>query len=173
MTDSEKFLKYWNDFIQILRQKITKDETHYFSYGYLKMVLAEEAISWSSESEVNGRWLAEYTKKHPDQGKRILNILTKDMRFSPVEKPNKDYASMIRSAAPVIGAAAGLSIVHLLHIPNLWIQFFSIVAPAVAAYPAGMLISDEIAERTNLQWIKTYLDQLEKYKNSVLSILSS
>jgi len=171
-TDIELFEKYWDEFIQIFRNKVKQSRAQPLTHPLLKLMLSEIQTSWNTNLEDNGRWLHAYTEKNPEKGKIIQKILLEDMHFDMEEKP-KNYMGMVSGLAPFIGVAAGFGMVRLFHTAQLWKQIISLVTPAAVAYPTARKISDDISNRNELQWLEKYIFQLDKYKSSVISVLNS
>lgn len=172
MSTVSEFEKLWSKFTTRLQGVlINKSKAQKLTYSIADIVLSDAAVSWSLSYDECGRWMSGYIKENPAKGALIKKILTEDMRFTEVpEKKNIPVAAQI--AVPIVTAALGGGISYLLH-AKLAIIILSAVVPAVLSYPAVRSLNSSIEIKNKETLIKDYMQQLDKYKNSIVSILSN
>lgn len=170
-TEKEKFESLWNDFLTLTKGKLMRTiNKHSLSTPLANLILSETAGVWGVEYEVYGRWLKNLRENNSSKAKLISNILFNDMRFTEV-KPRKEIPSYCKFIIPVIGAFAGYAITHHFEYSKLT-QTISFITPAVLLYPIVQNFRKNQIEKNKEKLISQYLEQLEKFKNSILSILS-
>ena len=167
----EKFESLWSDFIALVKGRLlTTANKQTLSTSLANLILADAASSWGSDYEINGRWVKEIREQEPKKAELILEVLLNDLKFSDVRIKGvlPDYCNYL---IPTIGAIVGYAASHYWGASKLW-QVVSTVAPAVLLYPA-VKVYRKNQELSNIENITNqYIEQLEKYKNSIISILS-
>ena len=171
MSNVSDFEKYWKKFTTKLKGALmeqTKNQP--LSYSSASIVLSDVAMAWSLSYDDCGRWLLGFTQENPDKGAIITRILTQDMKFTEIPE-SKDFPEIAKIAAPVFGAVLGFGISHFLN-ASILIQAISTIAPAALIYPVtkNLGASVKIAKQEIL--LHDYMEQLEKYRKSVLSVIS-
>lgn len=170
-TDKEKFESLWNDFVILIKGKlITTSNNQRLSTPLANLILSDAVSTWTSEYEINGKWLYGFSEREPQKADLIRDILMNDMKFGDIEM-RKELSNGIYYIVPAIGAIAGLSISYLSGASKV-IQAISTIAPAILLYPAVKKFGKQQAETNVHRFIEDIMQQLEKYHNSILSILS-
>lgn len=170
-TDREKFDSLWNDFIALVKGKLINSASKQkLSVPLANLILSDAASTWTSEYEINGKWLYGFAEREPQKADLIREILMNDMKFGDVEM-RRELSNGIYYIVPAIGAIAGLSISYFSGASKV-IQAISTIAPAILLYPAVKLFGKQQAETNVQKNIEDIMQQLEKYHNSILSILS-
>lgn len=171
-TDRERFEANWQKFTTQLRgQMMIEAKKQKLTYPMLKLMLASHVGYWDSRQKEGGRWLDAYEAANPEKGALVREILVKDMCFSE-EEDSRSQTDIWKYAVPVGGAAAGFAISHALG-AAAGVQAVATVAPAVIGYPLAGSLSGSARERGKKELLDRYMAQLQKYKKSVESILSS
>lgn len=170
-TNKEKFESLWKDFVALVKGKlITTANKQTLSTPLANLLLNDAKSSWGSEYEINGKWLSKFMETEPDKAALIRNVLLEDMTFSEVEA-TKPFPSFYNYIVPTAGAIAGLVVSACVGATKL-IQGISTIAPAVLLYPAVKAYGKQRDDMNRDKDIEAYMHQLEKYKNSIVSILS-
>lgn len=171
--DKSSFEKNWTAFITRLKgQIISRSQKHEMGYQQLRLLLSDAALSWVSGEEACGRWLMTYSRSNPAKGESIRDILTKDMQFTELPPPKKAYNETLNYVIPVAGAAAGFGISSMFKATTL-IKAISTIAPAAVLYPSAKSLGDNLNKNSKSLQLEEYIDQLEKYKLSVISVLET
>lgn len=92
------------------------------------------------------------------------------MCFTEID-PKGELPNYYNYVIPAVGACAGCAISMYLGYGKL-VQAVSTVIPAVLLYPAVTTFRNRMTETNKDKCIESYIAQLEKYKNSVISVLS-
>lgn len=170
-TNKDKFESLWIDFVTLVKGKlITTAKKQTLSTALANLILSEAAAAWSSDYEINGRWIMELEKEDMSKCELIKEVLTKDMKFSEIiiKKELPDYYNYL---VPTIGAGVGYASSCLLDFGKI-AQIVSVIAPAIMLYPAVKMFRQNQIENNIAQNVNSYLEQLVKYRDSVLAILS-
>ena len=170
-TDKERFESLWGDFCSLVKGKLlTTAQKQTISAPLANLILSEAASSWLSEYEINGRWLMKYRLKDEAKANLVQEVLTLDMKFAEVclKSELPDYYNYL---IPVIGAGLGYVTGNLLALGKV-AQVVSVVAPAVLLYPAVKMYRRNQAMANVEINVNLYMNQLNKFKDSVISILS-
>lgn len=169
--DLEKFESLWNDFITLVKGKLlTTANTLSLSTPVANLILTEAKSSWGSDCEIYGRWIMNIRRENPEKAELISEILLKDLKFSDIcaKSVLPDYCNYL---IPTIGAFIGYTVGGALDFSKLW-QTVSTIVPAVLLYPAVKSYRNNQQLLNNEYTVNQYIEQLEKYKNSIISILS-
>lgn len=170
-TDKERFEQYWNKFITRLRgQMLNTMAKQKLTYPMMKLMLADEVEFWDSRQQEGGRWLDQYEAKYPEKGALIRTVLVKDISFREEGGNAPQGGGSLKYIMPVGGATAGFLISHFMGASTV-VRAVSTVIPAIAAYPIAVSITGSNKADADKKMIQLYLDQLEKYRLSVESIL--
>jgi len=170
-TDKEKFESLWNDFIILVKGKlITTSNTQRLSTPLANLILSDAASAWGSEYELSGKWLSQFAEKDPQKAELIRDIVMNDMKFSDISE-KKEISNQYNIIIPAIGAIAGLGISFFAGATKL-VQAISTIAPAVLLYPAVKSFGKQQNEINKKNTIDELMVQLDKYNNSILSVLS-
>lgn len=170
-TEKEKFESLWSDFIALVKGKlITTSSNQKLTTPLANLILADAAASWGSEYEINGKWLSKLKETEPEKAELVREILLNDIKFNEIDTKSElpEYYNYV---IPAVGACAGLAISMYLGWSKI-IQAVSTVLPAVLLYPAVNTYRSRIGAANAENYIENYIQQLDKYKNSVISILS-
>lgn len=170
-TEKEKFEALWADFLALVRGKlITTANKQNLSTPLANLILSDAASSWGSEYERNGKWLNQFKETEPEKAQLVCDVLLRDMAFADIEEKN-DLPDFYNYAIPAVGACIGLAMSMYAGCGKL-IQAISTIAPAALLYPAVKTFRNSMHTANQEKNIDSYMLQLEKYKNSIVSILS-
>ena len=170
-TEKEKFESLWADFIALVKGKlISTAAKQKLSTPLANLILSDAASSWNSEYEINGKWLSNFKGVDSKRAELVGEILMNDMHFVEMEAKG-ELPTYYNYVIPAVGAFAGCAISMYLGYGKL-IQAASTIIPAVLLYPAVTTFRNRMNESNIDKCIDGYIAQLEKYKNSVISVLS-
>ena len=170
-TEKEKFETLWSDFSTLVKGKLlTTAQKQTLSTPLAKLILSDATGSWDDEYTMYGRWLHQLSQTDAAKAELVKDVLLKDMNFSEVEQTSilPDYYNYL---VPSISACAGYAVSRFLELGLIGDTALAIL-PAVMSYPAVKQYRKNQANVAVGKTIASYMEQLEKYKNSVLSILS-
>lgn len=170
-TSKEKFETLWNDFSTLIKGKlIISAQKQTLSTPLAKLILSDGIGLWEDKYSMYGRWLQQFEESEPTKAQLVKDVLLKDMSFTEVKHPSilPDYYNYI---VPSIGACTGYAISKYLELGVL-AKSALVIFPALLSYPIVKQYRKHQTEITANKTIESYMKQLEKYKNSVLSILS-
>lgn len=171
LTDKEKFESLWADFIALVKGKlISTANKQKLSTPLANLILSDAASSWNSDYEINGKWLSNLKGVDPKKAEVVEDILLNDIHFDEIETKGES-PSYYNYVIPAVGACAGCAISMYLGYGKL-VQIASTIIPAVLLYPAVKTFRNRMNETNKDKCIEGYMAQLEKYKNSVVSVLS-
>ena len=182
-TEKEKFESLWNDFSTLVKGKlITTAQKQSLTTPLAKLILSDAAGAWRDEYSTYGRWLQQLAKNESSKFELIKDVLINDMRFNDVELPSVlpnycDYLVPTISALTYVCfltafcACAGYAISKFWELGTIANAAFVIV-PALLTYPAVKQYRKTQTETAVSKTIDSYMNQLEKFKNSILAILS-
>lgn len=170
-TNTENFERLWDKFFVGLKGRIMKKaKNQELTYPLMKLILSDAKSDWETEYEECGRWLIGYMQENPAKGRIVREILTDNMSFKEVHK-KPDSLGVAGVLAPLAGAALGFGVSSLFG-AGIVVKIVSAVVPAGLSFGAVKAIEPKMKEKSLSDLIDGYLSQLEKYKNSVLSVLS-
>ena len=170
-TEKEKFESLWNDFGTLVKGKlITTAQKQSLTTPLAKLILSDAAGAWRDEYSTYGRWLQQLAKNESSKFELIKDVLINDMRFNDVELPSvlPNYCDYL---VPTISACAGYAISKFWELGTIANAAFVII-PALLTYPAVKQYRKTQTETAVSKTIDSYMNQLEKFKNSILAILS-
>lgn len=169
-TEKEKFESLWSDFIALVKGKLINTiAKQKLSTTLANLILSDAASSWNSEYEINGKWLINLKEVDVKKAELVRNILLNDMHFTEIDK-QRELPSYYNYVIPAAGACLGCAISMYLDYSKL-VQAASTIIPAVLLYPAVIMFRNRMNETNKDKCIEEYIAQLEKYKNSVISVL--
>jgi len=170
-THKEKFDSLWTDFITLFKGKLIEvANKQTLSTPLANLILDDARSIWTSSYEINGRWLNKLQKEEPQRGEIVSKILTHDMTLTDIEHGSvlPVYCNYL---IPILGAGVGYAISSFYDASKV-VQGISTVLPAVLLYPAVIQYRG-IQKNKNIQTnIEAYITQLDKYYQSVVSVLS-
>ena len=170
-TEKEKFESLWADFIALVKGKlISTAAKQKLSAPLANLILSDAASSWSSEYDINGKWLSSLKELDPKKAELVREILLNDMCFTGMDIKG-ELPTYYNYVIPAVGAFAGCAISMYLGYGKL-VQAASTIIPAVLLYPAVTTFRNRMNESNTDKCIDGYIAQLEKYKHSVISVLS-
>ncbi len=171
ITEKEKFESLWTDFIALVKGKlISTAAKQKLSTPLANLILSDAVSSWNSEYEINGKWLSNLKGVDPKKAELVGEILLNDIHFDEIAT-KKELSTYYNYAIPAVGACAGCAISIYLGYGKL-VQAASTIIPAVLLYPAVNTFRNRMNETNKDKCIEGYIAQLEKYKSSVVSVLS-
>lgn len=170
-THEEYFDRLWDKFFVRLKGKIIKEAgKQELTYPLMKLILADTKSDWLSEYDEGGRWLRGYMMENPAKGRIVYEILADNMSFKEVQK-KPDSLGITGVIAPLAGAALGFGISSLFG-AGIVIKIVSTVVPGALIFGTTKAIEPKMKNKSLQALINGYLDQLEKYRYSVLSVLN-
>ncbi len=165
-----QFQTYWQEFISYLSaQIIRRGGGQLPSHTQMNMILTDAALDWDSEETVSGRWLRGLQNSR--KGQLIRSVLVDDMHFRPVSE-RKGLPPFLQYITAIMGGILAFLLTRLLG-GWLWLQILLCILAAVLLYPVMVMITKKSAEAAKRLTFTEYLNQLDVYYQSVLSILSS
>ena len=169
-TINNEFENRWNDFLASFKgSMVSSSRRQEITLPIAKSLLQEAAMSWSQDYNLNGAWLRKLMRDYPKKGNMVREILLEDMTVEmPPEK--SDNTNAIRYGIPVGTGLASLAAASLLSAGTA-----TVIGSAVAGAAIGYVFSkskiDDMKEKKVLGTVDDYGSQLEKYRNSIVSIL--
>lgn len=171
ITEKEKFESLWADFITLVEGKlISAAAKQKLSTPLANLILSDAASSWNSDYEINGRWLSSLKEINPSKAELVVEVLLKNMHFDEMDTKGEIPAYIIY-VIPTVGACVGCAVSMYLGCGKI-VQAVSTILPPALLYPAVITFRNRINEIRKDKCIEGYIAQLEKYKNSVMSVLS-
>jgi len=165
-----KFQELWDDFVSSFKGRlITESSKQELSFAIAKLSLAEVVSTWSSEYTINGRWLYKLIQEEPEKGKLVKEILTRDISLMEVKSAYSN-SDRIKYIIPLGAGAIGYGVAHLAELATLGTACATLI-PMAVAYP---LATTHLSNKKNQQKesvINSYVNQLNKYKEAVISAL--
>lgn len=166
----ENFQKCWEKFKnQVQGQMMMQAKKDMFTFASLNLILKSSVDFWDSRYSEGGRWLDGLEKEHPEQAGLIRNILLNDMKFTEAST-EESKGGVLKYVVPAGTAVAGFAMSKAAGF-NKTIQALCTVAPAVASYPITNNIMNTMEDNRKMEKIQAYIGQLDKYKQSIESIL--
>lgn len=168
----EEFEKYWKKFAtQLQGQIMTQAQKGVLIHSALNLILADCVGFWDSKYSEGGRWIDKYETEYPKNAEMIRDILLRDMKFTDEGKESFDH-KVLKYIVPVGTAAVGFAISGFSK-ASMFARAVWTVVPAAAAYPIATNIVNMKADDAKEKLIQAYMDQLDKYKQSIESILKN
>ena len=169
-TLTTKFQELWQDFVSSFKGNlITESHKQDISFATAKLALGEAVSTWASEYTINGRWLHKLIQENPSKGNLVKEVLTRDVVLSE-EKSNGPKSDNLKYIITIGAGAIGYGIAYVAGL-NTVVTACAALVPMVLAYPiANRYILDQ-KEKARADLINSYVNQLNKYKQSILSIL--
>ena len=169
-TEKEKFESLWTDFMALVKgMLINTIAKQKLSTPLANLILSDAASSWNSEYEINGKWLSNLKNVDSKKAELVSEILLNDMRFTEIDI-QAELPMYCNYVIPAAGACIGCAISMYLDYSKM-VQAASTIIPAVLLYPAVTTFRKRMNETNKDKCIEEYIAQLEKYKNSVISVL--
>lgn len=166
----EEFEKCWKKFATRLQGQIMMQvKKGMLIHSSLNLILADCAGFWDSRHSEGGRWLDKYEAEYPEKAGIVRDILLKDMKFTG-EEGNPSRYGALKYIVPVGSAVAGFAVSGGIGASGL-VRAACTVVPAAVAYPVTLNIMKMKAEDGKKELIRAYMNQLDKYKLSIESIL--
>lgn len=170
-TNKEKFVSLWNNFVSLTKGKLIQAaKGQDLTQPLANLILSETSHTWMSEHELNGKWLCKYTEENEKKASLIKEILLSDMRFDEI-KQKSIMPGYYTYLIPAIGAVAGYAIGDYFKFNDVW-HIISTAVPAALLVPTVKAYRNEQLAKDKENIINLYIEQLTKYKNSIISILS-
>ena len=165
-----KFQELWDDFISSFKGNlIIESKKQDISFPLVKLTLTEAISTWLSEYTINGRWLYKLTQDDPEKGKLVKEIIIKDISLVEI-KSNGPDSSSAKYLAPIGAGALGYGAAKLLGLATVGTACATVI-PMIVAYPVAAQYISGKKDANQEQMINGYVNQLEKYKKSIISVL--
>lgn len=165
-----KFNELWQDFVSSFKGNlITESRKQDISFAFAKLALSEAVSTWTSEYTINGRWLHKLMQDDSSKGNLVKEILTKDIALTE-ERFNGTKSDSLKYIVPVGAGAIGYGVAHALELATLGTACATL-APMAIAYPLTTKYLSNKKEKAQDNLINAYVDQLNKFKESILSAL--
>ena len=165
----ESFEKNWEEFLTKLKGQMLRQKDNNLTLDLLSSVLKEVLASWRSEYDILGRWLIDYTKQNEQKGKEISVVIFEDMKFEEVKIADNSNKKML-DILPWAAAAVGFGASYFLKASQV-IQAVATILPPAVLIPLTNNVKNEYAIQKKRNQINDYLTQLDKYKNTIISII--
>lgn len=167
----ENFLSTWEEYITKLKGLLLRQKNDSLTIDSASSALNEVNASWRSEYDILGRWLTDFTKFDEEKGKEITSIIFEDIKFEEI-KVMSNYKHKILDILPWAGAALGFGVSHLFKAGQT-IQAVLTILPPALLLPATKKAKTDFGIQQSRNLIDEYLSQLDKYKNTIISIIES
>lgn len=165
-----KFQELWQDFVSSFKGNLlTESRKQKISYAIAKMALSEAVSTWTSEYTINGRWLYKLMQDEPAKGELVKEIFTKDITLTEV-KSTESKSDSLKYLVPIGAGAVGYGVAHLAELATIGTACATL-APMAVAYPLTKKYLSNKKEKEEENIISSYVNQLNKYKESILSAL--
>lgn len=165
-----KFQELWDDFVSSFKGNlITESSKQGLSFAIAKLSLSEAVSTWSSEYTINGRWLYKLIQEEPEKGKLVKEILTKDISLTEVKSESSNSDSL-KYIIPVGAGAIGYGVAHMAGLATLGTACVTLI-PMAVAYPLTTTHLSNRKDKEKERIINGYVNQLNKYKEAVMSAL--
>ena len=163
---TQRFEQLWEQFIATFKGSlITEARKQHVNLTLAKILLKDAAETWTADYGVTGVWL-----QQPKKGELVEEILTHDLTLQDVKiappKPN----NALKVAAPIGAGVAGLAVAKALSLGTVATATAGAV-PAALALPIVNARMETAAAKRKQRIIDAYVQQLDKYKESIKSIL--
>lgn len=166
---TQNFENYWKEFIQSFEGAlINESKRQTLTYPLIKLILSEASTSWNDDTTQRGRWLLKFETESPEKGKAIEEILTSDMTVTEVKISSN--GNVIRVAGPFGVGVAGYAVASMLGASTIG-SIAAAVIPGVISIPIFNSRAETVKHDAVLRLIDAYVSQLNKYHDSVVSIL--
>ncbi len=165
-----KFQELWDDFVSSFKGLlITESSKQELSFAIAKLSLTEVVSTWSSEYTINGRWLYKLIQEEPEKGKLVKEILTKDISLTEVKL---EYSSpdSLKYIIPLGVGVIGYGVAHIAELATLGTVCTTLI-PIAIAYPLTTTHLSNKKDKQNERIISDYVNQLNKYRDAVISTL--
>ncbi len=170
-THKDKFESLWKDFIALFKGKLIEvSKKQKLTTPLARLILTDAASTWFSDYEINGRWLKKLTQEDASRAKLVRDILEKDMTLQEVHKKG-ELPIICDLLLPLATAGVGFAVSYYLGADRL-VQTLSALIPGALTYPGVRMLRKSQIENNKQVAIDQYVAQLEKYYNSILSVIS-
>lgn len=146
------------------------------SFATLADIYEARQDFWKDRFEDGGGWLERYHSENPQKGELVKTILLKDMHVEPftVHAPKIGLSRTIRITC---GVGAGYLVNHFYPmsakiIPTSVAPIATIAVCGIMGYCLGLPLDSSIADTARRRTIDEFLNQLEKYRLAVETILA-
>ena len=168
---TQRFEQLWEQFIATFKGSlITEARKQHVNLTLAKILLKDAAESWTADYGVNGVWLKHLKQDEPKKGELVEEILTHDLTLQDVKiappKPN----NALKVAAPIGAGVAGLAVAKALSLGTV-ATATAVAVPAALALPIVNARMETAAAKRKQRIIDAYVQQIDKYKESIKSIL--
>jgi len=165
-----KFQELWQDFVSSFKGNlISESRKQKISFAIANMALGEAVSTWTSEYTINGRWLYKLMQDEPAKGELVKEIFTKDIALTEV-KPSGAKSDSLKYLVPIGAGAVGYGVAHLAELATIGTACATLV-PMAVAYPITTKYLSNQKEKEEKNVINSYVNQLNKYKESIMSAL--
>ena len=173
MQDFEgQFSGHWKDFLaRLVGQMGRRARGKLPPFLQLQLILQDTASDWAGDDNRWGRWLMALEKEDARKARLIRDILLQDMRFQEITA-SRGLPPYLQAVIPAAGAAAGLGISMLCRAP-IWAVAVSAIVPGLILIPTVRIMGEQREKQALQDGIYAYLSQLDKYCQSVQSVLRS
>lgn len=166
-----QFNIHWQNFITQYKGRLSLgSKAQKITFGYVKIQLDDIMSMWSSSDTEAGKWLEKYNAVNPQKGKLLRKILLEDIKLEEIEENGS--SDILAYIAPVAGAALGYSISFALGAETL-VKAASSILPAALIYPISKNVCENAKKTREERLIEEYTAQLDKYRQSVASVISN
>ena len=168
---TQRFEQLWEQFIATFKGSlITEARKQHVNLTLAKILLKDATEPWTADYGVNGVWLKHLKQDEPKKGELVEEILTHDLTLQDVKiappKPN----NALKVAVPIGAGVAGLAVAKALSLGTV-ATATAVAVPAALALPIVNSRMETAAAKRKQHIIDAYVQQLDKYKESIKSIL--
>ncbi|WP_066497132.1 hypothetical protein [Abyssisolibacter fermentans] len=164
------FDKQWSKLESIIKAEMVKTSKtkDTIKLSKINVLIKQEVDKWNSDVQSEGVWLNSVAKQTPELGDEIKKVLSR------IKLRNIDLNDPSKFPYIVLGIVIGLVIFFLTRIIfGGWFKILGLTAIGSFIVDSGLAKEwKKNKNRFNRIAVLRYLDQLEKYKNELLSIFN-
>lgn len=165
-----RFEKLWDDYLVSFKGALMEEsQKQSLSYLVAKSLLQDVTLSWTTGYGLNCRWLDQLLKDSPEKGNLVREIITNDISLKEIWV-QQDYSEYFKYGVPIGAGVAGFLAGNILGSGALGTVTATIVPIAIAVSLTNSWLKTNKEKKVE-ELIDTYVNQLEKYKQSIISVL--
>ena len=169
-SDRASFETIWESFAALIRKNlVAQSKREPLTQQSAQVILYNTSSYWESERARYGIWLAEYEQRQPKKAEEIRKVLFKEMEFHDVVV-GKPMSRSVETIIPTLVAIAILGVTGYFGF-SVWQMAFLALAPAIALFLFIRSIRNLQEKKISKKRIVKYMEQLEPFKHSLLSVI--
>lgn len=165
-----EFEIYWKKFTDTIRENlISESKKRGLTYSYACRTLKDCLLVWKSECDEEGRWLKAFADDDTQKAAKLKNIILDSVSFKE-EQRIPALPERFKITLPVLTTA--LVVLVSILFDRSWI--FTLVTSMISlifVIPAAKKLVDTSGEKAAQKLVDNYMEQLNKYMFSVISLL--